>query len=48
MRFLSAIGLSIPFVILVYILNWLTLDGVTSATLFGIIAYGFAGFLVQQ
>lgn len=44
MRFLSAIGLSIPFVILVYILNWLTLDGVTSATLFGIIAYGFAGF----
>lgn len=44
-RFLSAIGLSLVFVIAAYLLNWLTLDGAISAILFGIIALGLGGIM---
>ena len=44
-RFLSAIGLSFVFVLIGYVLNWLTLDGAISAILFGIIALGLGGMI---
>lgn len=43
-RFLLAILLSITFVVIAFILNWLTLDGASAAILFGIIALGFGGW----
>ncbi len=42
-RFFVALILSIFFVWLAFILNWLTLDGSISAFLFGVIALGFGG-----
>jgi uncharacterized protein (TIGR00297 family) len=44
-RFLSAIGLSIIFVLAGYLLNWLTLDGAASAVLFGVISLGLGGLI---
>lgn len=44
-RLLLAIGLSLVFVIAGYLLNWLTLDGATSAILFGVISLGLGGFV---
>ena len=44
-QFLSAIGLSLIFVLIGYLLNWLTLDGAVSSVLFGIISFGLGGFI---
>jgi len=44
-RFYLAIVLSVLFVSAAFVFNWLTLDGATSAILFGVIALGLGGFL---
>lgn len=44
-RFFSAIILSLVFVLLCYLLNWLTLDGAVSTVLFGIISFGLGGLI---
>ncbi len=40
LRITIALALSITFAFVAFILNWLTLDGMTSAILFGLIAFG--------
>ncbi|MCR9132341.1 MAG: DUF92 domain-containing protein [bacterium] len=42
-RFFVAVFLSILFVTIAFVLNWLTIDGALSALLFGIISLGFGG-----
>lgn len=43
LRITLALLLSLSCAFLAFILNWLTLDGVTAAVLFGLIAYGLGG-----
>lgn len=42
-RFFVAVFLSIFFVTIAFLLNWLTIDGTVSALLFGVISLGFGG-----
>ena len=44
LRFFYGLILSFLFVSIAFILNWLTLDGATSALLFGTISLGFGGW----
>ncbi len=45
LRFLSAVVLSLIFVLIAYLLNWLTIDGAGASILFGIISLGLGGFV---
>ncbi|MFV1884263.1 MAG: DUF92 domain-containing protein [Balneola sp.] len=45
LRITLALALALASAFIAFILNWLTLDGFTSAVLFGLIAYGLGGLL---
>jgi len=45
LRITIALSLSILLALIAFVLNWLTIDGMTAATLFGVIAFGLGGIV---